>query len=131
MAGSLICGDNAHLTCRYFDISAQIFCRWLHRYSAGDLTALGEPFRRPRRFRQPSWSAALEQAVLKPRREYPRWGKDKLAVSLCAKGCAVSVLMSRAHPDSAQTPAALARQSAHRVSRDQSQCQIGAKSVPK
>jgi hypothetical protein len=42
------------------------------------LTTLESRSRRPRRLRQPSWSAALEQAVLKLRREYPRWGKDKL-----------------------------------------------------
>ena len=53
----------------------------------------GESLGRPRRLRQPSWSAALEQAVLKLRREYPRWGKDKLAVLLCGAGHTVSVSM--------------------------------------
>jgi len=35
----------------------------------------------------------LEQAVLKLRREYSRWGKDKLAVLLRGAGHAVSVSM--------------------------------------
>jgi len=50
---------------------AETFYRWLHRYSPGDLTTLERISRRPRRLRQPSWSAALEQAVLKPRRHLP------------------------------------------------------------
>jgi transposase-like protein len=67
----------ARLTCRHFDISAQTIYRWLQRYRPGDLTTLESRSRRPRRLRQPSWSAAPEQAVLKL-----RWGKDKLAVEL-------------------------------------------------
>jgi transposase len=78
----------ARLTCRHFDISAQTIYRWLQRYRPGDLTTLESRSRRPRRLRQPSWSAAPEQAVLKL-----RWGKDKLAVLLRAEGCAVSVSM--------------------------------------
>ena len=87
------CGGNARLTCRHFDISAQTFYRWLRRYSARDLSTLESRSRRPRRLRQPSWSATLEQAVLKLRRQYPRWGKDKLAVLLRGEGRAVSVSM--------------------------------------
>ncbi len=87
------CGGNARRTCRHFDISAQTFYRWLRRYRPSDLTTLESRSRRPRRLRQPSWSAALEQAVLKLRREYPRWGKDKLAVLLCGAGHTVSVSM--------------------------------------
>ena len=54
-----------------FRHQCQTFYRWLHRYSPGDLTTLERISRRPRRLRQPSWSAALEQAVLKPRRHLP------------------------------------------------------------
>jgi len=43
--------------------------------------------------RQPSWNAAQERAVLELRREYPRWGKDKLAVLLRGTGYAISVSM--------------------------------------
>ena len=46
---------------------------------------------RPRKLRQPSWSAALEAAVLKLRRQYPRWGKDKLQMLLRADGRTASV----------------------------------------
>src|SRR5271170_3951992 len=71
----------------------QTFYRWLRRYSPLDLSTLESRSRRPRRLRQPTWDAALEQAVLKLRRQYPRWGKDKLAVLLRGAGHAISVSM--------------------------------------
>ena len=43
-----VCGGNARLTCRHFDISAQTFYRWRGRYSPLDLTTLEERTRRPR-----------------------------------------------------------------------------------
>ncbi len=87
------CGRMGRLVCRHFDLSPQTFYRWRRRYRPGDLSTLESRSRRPRRLRQPSWSAELEQAVLKLRREYPRWGKDKLAVLLRGAGHAVSVSM--------------------------------------
>lgn len=87
------CGGNARLTCRHFDIGPQTLYRWLRRYDAKDLTTLESRSRRPRRLRQPSWSAKQEGAVLELRRQYPRWGKDKLAVLLRRQGCRLSVSM--------------------------------------
>jgi transposase InsO family protein len=87
------CGRNARLTCRHFDISPQTFYRWRRRYSPKDLTTLEGRSRRPRRLRQPSWSAELERAVLELRRRYPRWGKDKLVVLLRSQRRAVSSSM--------------------------------------
>ena len=80
------CGGNARPTCRHFDISAQTFYRWLRRYRPGDLTTLESRSRRPRRLRQPSWSTALEQAVLQLRRQYTRWDKAQMAVLLRSAG---------------------------------------------
>jgi putative transposase len=87
------CGRNARLTCRHFDLSPQTFYRWRGRYNPRDLATLEGRSRRPRRLRQPTWSAELERAVLQLRRQYPRWGKDKLAVLLRSAGHAVSVSM--------------------------------------
>ena len=42
---------------------------------------------------QPTWTAAQAQAVLDLRREYPRWGKDKLVVLLRRKGFRFSASM--------------------------------------
>ncbi len=77
---------NAALTCRYFGISRQTFYRWKERYNPRDLRSLEERSHRPRRLRQPTWSWELALAVLHLREQYPRWGKDKLAVLLRREG---------------------------------------------
>src|SRR5882762_8663498 len=74
--------ENVALTCRHFGISRQTFYRWQRRYDALDLTTLEDHSHRPRRIRQPTWSFPLEEKVLTLRLQFPRWGKDKLAVLL-------------------------------------------------
>jgi putative transposase len=86
-------GRNASLTCRYFGISRQTFYRWRRRYDRGNLKSLEDRSHRPRRLRQPTWSAELVRAVLSLREEYPRWGKDKLVVLLGRQGWRVSTSM--------------------------------------
>ena len=73
---------NAALTCRYFGISRQTFYRWKGRYNPRSLSSLEERSHKPKRLRQTSWSRELALAVLHLREQYPRWGKDKLAVLL-------------------------------------------------
>jgi hypothetical protein len=75
------CRNVAH-TCRHFGISRQTFYRWQRRYDPYDLTTLEERSHCPRRRRQPTWSFLLEEKVLGLRLQFPRWGKDKLAVLL-------------------------------------------------
>lgn len=58
-----------------------------------DLTTLEERCHRPWRLRQPTWSRELSLAVLHLREQYPRWGKDKLAVLLRDRGWCVSTSM--------------------------------------
>jgi len=111
------CGGNARLTCRHFDISAQTFYRWLRRYNPRDLSTLESRSRRPRRLRQPSWSTGLEQAVLKLRGQYPRWGartswRSCRAVSVSMVGRILTRLKQRGvlvepvrNPISARKPA--------------------------
>jgi len=84
---------NAPLTCRHFDISPQTFYRWKRRYAPRNLKTLEDRSRRPRRVRQPTASADLIEAVLKTRRECPRWGKEKIARLLNEDGWQVSVSM--------------------------------------
>jgi len=86
-------GHNARLTCRHFDISPQTFYRWKRRYNPEHLASLEERSRRPQHLRQPTYSAALVEAVLRLREEYPRWGKEKLATLLHQRGYQVSVSM--------------------------------------
>jgi putative transposase len=86
-------GHNGRLTCRHFDISPQTFYRWRRRYDHLNLRTLEDRSRRPCRRRQPTWSTELAQAVLRLRKEYPRWGKDKLVVLLQREGWSVSTSM--------------------------------------
>lgn len=81
---------NARLTCRYFGISPKTFYRWWNRFDPYDLTTLEEESRRPRHVRQPQSPAAVVEAILELRTQYPRWGKRKLVVLLARKGMKVS-----------------------------------------
>ena len=84
-------GRNAALTSRYFGISRQTFYRWKRRYDPQNLRTLEAGSHRPRRRRRPTWTAAQAERVRRLREQYPRWGKDKLAVLLRREGCLVSV----------------------------------------
>jgi len=86
------CGD-VRATCRHFDISRQTFYRWQRRYQPRHLESLESRSSRPRRVRQPTASPELVTAVLPLRRQYPRWGKDKLGVLLRREGVRVSTSM--------------------------------------
>lgn len=86
-------GENAALTCRYCGISRQTFSRWRRRYDPAHLARLEARSHRPKRRRQPTWSPALAERVLNLRRQYPRWGKDKLGVLLRTQGWPVSTSM--------------------------------------
>jgi len=84
---------NVALTCRHFGISRQTFYRWRCRYDPYDLTSLEAASHCPHRRRQPTWSSTLERRVLLLRLQFPRWGKDKLAVLLRQEKLPVSTSM--------------------------------------
>lgn len=84
---------NASLTARHFDYSRSAFHVWLKRYKAAGARGLEDKSRRPHRVRQPSWTAALAEAVRALREAHPRWGKDKLVVLLRGQGHQASVSM--------------------------------------
>src|SRR6266702_3547695 len=85
------CGNVAH-TCRHFGISRQTFYRWQRRYDPYDLTSLEERSHRPRQCRQPTWAFSLEEKVLGLRLQFPRWGKEKVAISVSMVGRILSRL---------------------------------------
>src|SRR5690242_1453372 len=85
--------QNVALTCRHFGISRQTFYRWLKRYEPLDLTSLEERSHCPHRRRRPTWSFPLERKVLTLRLQFPRWGKDKLAVLLREQKLTLSTSM--------------------------------------
>ena len=80
-------------TCRHFGISRQIFYRWQKRYDAHNLASLESRSHRPHRQRPPTWSPAVAERVLALRRQFPRWGKDKLAILLRREQQPLSVSM--------------------------------------
>jgi putative transposase len=74
------------LVSRTFGISRASFYRWLNKFDPEDLTSLKEKSRRPKTFKKPTWSFELMMAVKRLRQQYPRWGKDKIAVILGREG---------------------------------------------
>ena len=81
-------GGNVSRTARHFGHSRSTLYDWLMRGSA-----LEDRSRRPKRVRQPTWSAELEAQVLALRDANPRWGKDTLTPILRREGVVVSVSM--------------------------------------
>ena len=84
---------NAAFTCRHFGMSRQTFYRWWRRYDPHNLATLEGRSHRPHRLRQPTWTAELASRVLALRKQYPRWGKDKLVVLLRREKRTVSTSM--------------------------------------
>jgi putative transposase len=85
--------SNGRLTCRHFGISPQTFYRWLKRYDPQHPRTLESRSHRPCKLRQPTYSIEQIEAVRKIREEYPKWGKDKLAILLQKAGYQLSVSM--------------------------------------
>jgi len=82
---------DVRLVCETFGISRATVYRWVQRFDPKDLSSLRERSRRPRRLRKPTWSHELIIAVKALRRQYPRWGKEKLTVLFAAQRWNVSV----------------------------------------
>ncbi len=67
--------------------------RWQEELKDAGPVALEPKRRRPRKRRQPTWSAELVDAVLQLREQYPRWGIDKLVLLLLRQGWQVATSM--------------------------------------
>jgi transposase InsO family protein len=86
-------GSDAKLTAAHFGFSRSTVYVWLRRSREGGAQGFEDRSRRPKRVRQPTWSAELETRVLELRLANPRWGKDVLAPLLWKEGLTVSVSM--------------------------------------
>ena len=86
-------GGNVSRTAGHFGFSRPTIHAWLKRYERAGPKGLEDGSHRPHDLRKPTWPQTLEQRVLKLREQYPRWGKDKLAVLLRREGIEVSVSM--------------------------------------
>jgi len=78
---------------RKVKVSRQTLYKWLADYEAGGLVGLEDRSHRPHRRRQSTWTAAQAEMILAFRREYPRWGKDKLAILLARQKFHLSTSM--------------------------------------
>ena len=81
---------DVRLACRAFGMSRASIYRWKRRFDPKNLHSLEDRSRRPRHVRKPRWSAELVQAVERLRRQYPKWGKEKLAPLLQPAGLSAS-----------------------------------------
>ncbi len=83
---------NARLTCRHFGISPDTFYRWRRRYQTRRLESLEDDrrTRRPQRVRQPQTPPEVVERLRALREQFPRWGKEKLAVVLRREGITLS-----------------------------------------
>ena len=85
-------GESVSLTARHFGYSRSTIYELLKRRKDG-VRGLEDRSRRPTRVRRPTWSAELEDKVLRLRQENQRWGKDMLTPILRREGVEVSVSM--------------------------------------
>lgn len=84
-------GSNVALTARHTGFARSTLYVWLKRYRAEGPRGLEDRSRRPKRVRQRTWLEVEVEAVRRLRSQYPRWGKDKLAVLLRQRGWDISV----------------------------------------
>jgi len=80
-------------TCRHYGIARSTYYRWKERYVPQRPATLERRSSCPHRRRQPTWTTAQVLAVRDLRAQYPRLGKDKLAVLLRQRGTRLSVSM--------------------------------------
>ena len=73
--------NNAAITCRHFDIPQSTFWFWHKRYDPHDLKSLEDRSKRPLSSPQRT-SDNIIITVIKLKKQYPRWGKEKLALIL-------------------------------------------------
>lgn len=81
---------NVRFTCRHFGISPQTFYRWKRRYDRYDLTTLESQSCKPKRVPKPQTPIEVRERIKQLREQYPRWGKNKLAVLLRREGIEIS-----------------------------------------
>ena len=70
--------QNGTLTAKHFGIARQIFVKWKQRFKPRDLTTLEDHSRIPQRKRIWTVTPSEEQQVIALRKQYLKWGKEKL-----------------------------------------------------
>ena len=78
------------LATQVFGLSRATLYRWRGRYGPTDLTTLESHSRRPRQVRRPQTPAPVVARLCQLRQQYPRWGREKLAILLRREGLTLS-----------------------------------------
>lgn len=84
-------GLNQSLTARHFGVDREALREWLVRLNRFGPIGLNDRSKRPERVRQPTTPTEVITAVMKLRRQYPAWGKEKLHALLAEQGIHPSV----------------------------------------
>lgn len=71
---------NISLACRYFGISRKTFYKWLARYDPNNLASLEDQDKTPIKKRQREINPVQEQRIISLRKQYIRYGKEKLSL---------------------------------------------------
>ncbi|MCM8811165.1 MAG: helix-turn-helix domain-containing protein, partial [Candidatus Omnitrophica bacterium] len=71
---------NVRKVCRYYGISPATFYKWKKRYEIFGLVGLEDRDKTPKNKRQPEITREQEIRIIKLRKQYIRYGKEKLAV---------------------------------------------------
>ncbi len=72
--------NNVSLTCRHFGISRQLFYYWKKRYDPYNLYSLEAKDKTPKKTRQREITLEQEMRIVSLRKQYLRYGKEKLAL---------------------------------------------------
>lgn len=72
--------QNVALVCRYFGISRKTFYKWHQRYDPNNLSTLEDQDKAPIHRRQREISSVQEQRIISLRKQYLRYGKEKLSI---------------------------------------------------
>ncbi len=82
---------NISKTCRYFGISRTTFYKWYNRYKKEGIEGLYDRPKTPKNKRKPTLRNKYQQIIIKVRKKYPTWSKEKIAKYLeVEKGIKVS-----------------------------------------
>jgi transposase InsO family protein len=83
--------QNVSKTCRYFGISRTTFYKWYERYKKEGLEGLYDKPKTPKNKRKPTVRNKYKQIIIKIRKKYPTWSKEKIAKYLeVEKGIKIS-----------------------------------------
>lgn len=83
-------GENISRTARHFGYTRKVIRRWIKQYNQKGLLGLNEKSKRPKKTRVPAITPDVVVKIVKLRKQYPAWGKEKIAALLNKEGITIS-----------------------------------------